>query len=49
MSKLAGYQKSSKHRKAEALIRKGANIQMLSEADFFKFIESEKADMFGKL
>ena len=33
-SKLNGYEKSSKHRKAEALIEQGLNIQILSECDF---------------
>ena len=33
-SKLNGYVKSSKHRKAEDLIEQGVNIQILSECDF---------------
>ena len=33
-SKLNGYEKSSKHRKAEALIEKGVGIEILSEGDF---------------
>ena len=33
-SKLNGYEKSSKHRKAEALIQKGVDIQILSVSDF---------------
>ena len=33
-SKLNGYEKSGKHRKAEVLIEKGAEIQILSESDF---------------
>ena len=32
--KLAGYSKSSKHRKAEELIEKGIEIRILSEDDF---------------
>ena len=32
--RLNGYTKSSKHRKAESLVSKGAGIQILSEADF---------------
>ena len=32
--RLNGYTKSSKHRKAESLVSKGAHIQILSEADF---------------
>lgn len=39
MSKLAGYEKSSKHRKAEELINKGLHIKILSEKDFKKMIE----------
>lgn len=34
-NKLAGYSKSSKHRKAESLIDKGQSIQILSEQDFW--------------
>ncbi len=37
-SQLDGYEKSSKHRKAEALINRGADIQILSEQDFFELI-----------
>lgn len=37
-SKLNGYAKSSKHRKAEALIDKGMDIQILSETDFSEII-----------
>ena len=33
-SKLNGYEKSSKHRKAETLIEQGVNIQIFSECDF---------------
>ena len=33
-SKLMGYEKSTKHRKAEGLIDKGADIQILSESEF---------------
>lgn len=33
-TKLAGYSKSSKHRKAEELINKGVDIRILSERDF---------------
>ena len=32
--RMNGYEKSTKHRKAEALIKKGADIQILSESDF---------------
>lgn len=34
--KLAGYEKSKKHRKAEALILKGQPIRILSESDFVR-------------
>lgn len=34
ISKLAGHQKSSKHRKAEALIAKGSELRILGESDF---------------
>lgn len=37
-TKLNGYQKSSKHRKAEALVMKGMEIQILSESDFSELI-----------
>ena len=37
-TQLKGYSKSSKHRKAEELIMKGAAIQILSEADFKELI-----------
>ena len=33
-TKLNGYLKSSKHRKVEELVKKGADIQILSEDDF---------------
>ncbi|MDE0269167.1 MAG: exonuclease domain-containing protein [Acidimicrobiaceae bacterium] len=36
---LNGYEKSSKHRKAEALIEKGADIQILSEDDFSGLVD----------
>ncbi len=40
--KLAGYEKSSKHRKAEKLIKeKGQNIRILSETDFERIFELE--------
>ena len=39
--KLAGYEKSSKHRKTEKLIQEGANIKILSERDFFELINVE--------
>ncbi len=36
--KLAGYDKSSKHRKAEELIKKGLKIRILSEHDFERML-----------
>jgi DNA polymerase-3 subunit epsilon len=35
-SKLAGYEKSSKHREAEELIKNGFSIKILSEKDFIE-------------
>ena len=40
-SKLKGYEKSTKHRKAETLIEKGVEIQILSESDFSELIISD--------
>ncbi len=37
-SSLNGYEKSSKHRKVEALIERGLDIQILSESDFTELI-----------
>jgi hypothetical protein len=37
--KLAGHEKSSKHRKAEELIRKGQSIRILGESDFQKIVK----------
>ena len=37
-TKLKGYEKSGKHRKAEELIVKGQDIQILSESDFLKIV-----------
>jgi len=39
--KLAGYEKSSKHRKTEDLIHKGIPIKILSEKDFIEMCNSE--------
>ena len=39
--KLKGYEKSSKHRKSEVLIEKGADIQILSEGDFSELMGVE--------
>lgn len=43
MNRLKGYAKSSKHRKAESLIEHGAEIQILSERDFFDLVEVNKS------
>lgn len=40
-TKLAGYEKSSKHRKTEELIEKGKQIKILSEKDFIKMCNDE--------
>lgn len=40
ISKLAGHNKSSKHRKAEGLISKGQNIRILGESDFIRLVEA---------
>ncbi|WP_291727986.1 exonuclease domain-containing protein [Bernardetia sp.] len=40
--RLSGFKKSSKHRKAEELISKGASIQILSEDDFLELYNSSK-------
>ncbi len=37
--KLAGYETSSKYRKAEELIGHGQNIRIISEADFQRIVE----------
>jgi DNA polymerase-3 subunit epsilon len=37
--RLAGYKKSSKHRKAEDLIAKGRSIRILGESDFFRLLD----------
>jgi DNA polymerase-3 subunit epsilon len=41
IQKLGGNQKSSKHRKAEELIRKGQSIRIISEEDFWRLIEED--------
>ena len=38
--RLAGYDKSTKHRKAEGLITKGQSIEILSESDFWAVFKS---------
>jgi DNA polymerase-3 subunit epsilon len=38
--KLAGYDKSSKHRKAEQLIESGQSIRIISEKDFIEIVNS---------
>ena len=37
--KLAGHEKSSKHRKAEALIEKGQQLRILRESDFVRMVQ----------
>ncbi|MDD2791160.1 MAG: hypothetical protein PHU40_10910 [Sulfurimonas sp.] len=37
-TKLAGHEKSSKHRKAEELIQKGQHIQIIGESDFKEMV-----------
>lgn len=41
-NRLQGYEKSSKHRKAEELIQKGNTIQILSETDFIEMCNIDK-------
>lgn len=43
-TKLAGYEKSSKHRKAEELIESGVNIRILSEKDFVEICNLMEAN-----
>ena len=42
-SKLNGYEKSAKHRRAEALVNQGEDIQILSEQDFYDLVDIEGA------
>ncbi len=42
-SRLNGYEKSSKHRKAELLVEQGTSIQILSESDFHELIQYRDA------
>jgi DNA polymerase-3 subunit epsilon len=44
LDKLAGHEKSSKHRKAEALIVKGIPIRILGETDFYSMVAPEIAE-----
>jgi DNA polymerase III subunit epsilon len=44
-TKLAGYEKSSKHRKAEELIQKGTSIKILSEKDFIEMCNNENDEL----
>ncbi|MEP6483394.1 MAG: exonuclease domain-containing protein [Rudaea sp.] len=43
MSKLAGHEKSAKHRKAEELISAGVKIRILRESDFKKLCDSARS------
>jgi DNA polymerase-3 subunit epsilon len=47
--KLAGHEKSAKHRKAEDLIRKGATIKILTEKDFANMARLSALDGGGRL
>lgn len=38
ITKLSGFEKSSKHRKAEDLIKKGQNIKIIGESDFMRLL-----------
>lgn len=42
VTKLAGHEKSSKHRKAEALISAGQSIRILRESDFARLVSLEQ-------
>jgi DNA polymerase-3 subunit epsilon len=44
LAKLAGHEKSSKHRKAEELIAAGAKIRILRESDFQTLCASASRD-----
>lgn len=44
-SKLAGYEKRSKHRKTEGLIEKGNPIKIMTEKDFIEMCNSEGDDI----
>ena len=43
--KLKGYAKSSKHRRIEGLISKGADIDILSESDFFVLLGIDRSEI----
>ncbi len=45
LTKLAGYEKSSKHRKVEELVKKGKQIKILSEKDFIKMCNDEDKEL----
>lgn len=42
LSSLAGHKKSSKHRKAEELLRQGQKIRIVGESEFLELIKSSK-------
>jgi DNA polymerase-3 subunit epsilon len=44
VTKLAGHEKSSKHRKAEELIVSGASIRILKESDFKELVMLARAE-----
>lgn len=43
--RLAGHEKSSKHRKAEKLIQQGASIRILRESDFKELVRTSKTSI----
>ena len=45
LTKLSGYKKSTKHRKAEKLIEKGLPIKIFSESDFVEMCNNENPDL----
>lgn len=45
LTKLSGYKKSTKHRKAEKLIKKGMSIKIFSEKDFVEMCNNEDPDL----
>ena len=45
LTKLSGYKKSTKHRKAEKLIEKGMPIKIFSESDFVEMCNNENPDL----
>ena len=48
LRKLAGHEKSSKHRKAEQLVAKGQPIRILGESDFQRVVLRSNAAVGGR-